>query len=262
MGAGTMFLNDSSCTVLLVHGEFVDASSWAAVVSALQRAGIDVCAPANPLRGLASDAAYLANLAGSIDGPVLLAGHAYGGAVITVAGALAANVVGLAYVAAYAIDAGESCLDVAGRFPDSALGPALRPATYPRPPEPPGVELYLKTEAYATVSGDVAVRAATQRPIAASALEERAAVAAWRTLPSRYVVAAADRMLHPDAQRFMARRAVAQTIELDASHAVVRSHADEVAAQLVRAAQLTPTRSTTKISVSSGPMTPPAPRLP
>ena len=128
---------------------------------------------------------------------MLLAGHAYGGAVITVAGALASNVVGLAYVAAYAVDAGESCLDVAGRFPDSALGPALRPATYPRPPEPPGVELYLKTEAYATVSGDIAVRAATQRPIAASALEERAAAAAWRTLPSRYVVAAADRMLHP-----------------------------------------------------------------
>ena len=240
MAAGTTFQNDTSSTVLLVHGEFVDASSWASVAGALQVGGIDVWAPANPLRGLAADAAYLANVAGGIDGPVLLAGHAYGGAVITVAGALAHNVVGLVYVAAYAVDAGESCLDVAGRFPDSALGPALRPATYPRPPEPPGVELYLKPEAYAPVSGDAPARAAAQRPIAAAALEERAPAAAWHTLPSWYVVAAEDRMLHPDAQRFMARRAVAQTIELDASHAVVRTHADRIAALLVSAAHLTP----------------------
>ena len=260
--AGGSFQLGATPTVLLVHGEFADGSSWTEVAAALQLAGIDVGVPANALRGLGADAAYLAHLAGCIDGPVLLVGHAYGGAVVTVAGALARNVVGVAYVAAYALDVGESCIDVAVRFPDNDLGPALQPATYPRAAAPLGVELYLKADAYAAVSGDLPAQAATQRPIAAGALEERAGAAAWRTLPSWYVVATGDRMLDPAAQRFMARRAIAETIELDAPHALVRSHADAIASLLAGAAQLTPTRSTTKMSVSSGPMTPPAPRLP
>src|SRR5258708_30624778 len=122
--------NGSTPTALLVHGAFTDGSMWTGVIAQLQAAGIGVVAVANPLRGLASDAAYVSSAAAEIDGPVILAGHGYGGAVITAAGSGAANVVGLAYVAAYALDVGESALDVvSGRFPGSTLLPALRPAT-------------------------------------------------------------------------------------------------------------------------------------
>src|SRR6201996_9740686 len=102
--------NGSSPTVLLVHGAFEDASSWAGVIAPLQRAGIEAVAPANPLRGLNSDARYIASVAEEIDGPTMLVGHSYGGAVNTVAAALAGNVVGLVYVTAYALDVGESVL--------------------------------------------------------------------------------------------------------------------------------------------------------
>src|SRR5450755_480607 len=106
MSRSGTFRNGSTPTVLLVHGAFGDGSMWAAVIAELQDAGIGVMAPANPLRGLASDAAYVASVAAAIDGPVMLAGHGYGGAVVTVAGCAAGNVVGLVYVTGYALDAG------------------------------------------------------------------------------------------------------------------------------------------------------------
>lgn len=111
------FRNGSLPTVLLVHGAFADASIWAGVVSRLQFAGIDVVAPANPLRGLAIDARYIASVADEIDGPAILVGHSYGGAVITAVGSTLSNVLGLVYVAAFALEAGESVLDVSRRFP-------------------------------------------------------------------------------------------------------------------------------------------------
>ena len=91
-------------TIVLVHGGFADASFWAPVIRELQASGLPVLAPANPLRGLASDAEYIASVVRQVDGPVLLVGHSYGGAVISVAGAAADNVVGLVYVAAFALD--------------------------------------------------------------------------------------------------------------------------------------------------------------
>jgi pimeloyl-ACP methyl ester carboxylesterase len=228
-------------TVLLVHGAFADASSWAGVVPELLAAGIDVLAPANPLRELTTDAAYIAGVAAEIDGPVLLAGHSYGGAVITVAGAQATNVVGLVYIAAYAVDEGESAVDINGRFPQTRLGLALRPVTFTNGRGALAVELYIKGDAFQAVfAADLpepltTVLAATQRPITAAALEGRPEAVAWRTLPSWYMVATRDQALHPQAQRFMAQRADALTVEVDASHLVMLSQPAAVA-ELIRTA--------------------------
>ncbi len=166
--------------MLLVHGPFADTSSWAGVIARLQAAGIDAVALANPLRGLSADARYIASAAEEIDGPTILAGHSYGGAVTTVAAALTDNVVGLVYVTAFALDEGESTLDVSAQFPESPLTAALRPAVCPGDDDQSIVELYIDRDAFprvfaADLSAKVAaVAAATQRPIAAAALEERA----------------------------------------------------------------------------------------
>ncbi len=234
--------NGSTPTVLLVHGGFADASSWAGVIAQLQTAGIDAVAPANPLRGLSADARYIANVAEEIDGPTMLVGHSYGGAVTTVAAALAGNVVGLVYVTGFALDEGESVLDVSTRFPESLLTAALRPAVCSDGDDRSIVELYIDRDAFPRVfAADLlakvaAVAAATQRPIAAAALEERASAAAWKTLQCWYVVATADQVIHPDAQRFMAARAAARSLEVDASHAVATSQPELVADRIQEAA--------------------------
>ncbi|TWP53938.1 alpha/beta hydrolase [Lentzea tibetensis] len=214
------FVNGSTPTVLLVHGAFTDASSWAGVITGLQGSGVEVAAVANPLRGIADDAAYLTSVAAAIDGPLVLVGHAYGGAVITESGARPGNVVGLVYVAAYAPAEGERLLDLTTTF----LGPVLRPV---------GAELYLTTAGHCELFGsDDGWPAVAQRPIAATAFEEPVTTAAWRTLPSWFVVANGDRAIHPDTQRFMARRADADTVEVDACHAVARARPDEVVAHI------------------------------
>jgi pimeloyl-ACP methyl ester carboxylesterase len=242
MSSSAGLRNGSTPTVLLVHGAFADASSWAGVIAQLQTAGIDVVAPANPLRGLSSDARYIASVVEEIDGPTMLVGHAYGGAVVTVAAALEGNVVGLVYVTAFALDEGESVLDVSARFSDGLVAGALRPAVCPDGDGGSIVELYIDRDAFPTVfaadlPADVAaVAAATQRPIAAAAFEERASAAAWKTLQCWYVVATADRVIHPDAQRFMAARAAARPLEVDASHAIASSQPELVADRIHEAA--------------------------
>jgi pimeloyl-ACP methyl ester carboxylesterase len=164
-------------TVVLVHGAFADTSSWGGVIVELQSAGISVLAPPNPLRSLDGDAAYIAERVRQIDGPVLLVGHSYGGAVITVAGAAAHNVVGLVYIAAFIPDEGESLAEIGAPFPQSRLAEVVRQNT----------------------------AAVSQRPLAASALfVDTASAAAWRTLPSWAIIPTGDESIHPDAQRFMA----------------------------------------------------------
>jgi pimeloyl-ACP methyl ester carboxylesterase len=114
-------------TVVLVHGAFADASNWAGVIPILQAAGVDVLAPANPLRGIDHDAAYIASVASQLPGPVLLVAHSYGGAVITNAGSRADNVRGLVYVGAFIPDEGETLQNLADQATDSKVLPALRP---------------------------------------------------------------------------------------------------------------------------------------
>jgi len=235
--------NGSTPVVLLVHGAFTDASSWREVIAELRRAGVEAVAVANPLRGLDADAAYIACLAEEIDGPVMLVGHCYGGAVITLAGASSRNVLGLLYVAGYALDEGESLLDLTTRFQDMMLTSSLRPAVVRLGNGPPSIELYIDRDAFPSVfAADLpaavsAVAARSQRPITASAFEAKASAAAWKTLQSWYIVATADRVIAPEAQRFMAARANAMTIEIGASHAVAISQPAVVADQ-IRAAAL------------------------
>ncbi len=236
------FRNGSTPTVLLVHGAFADGSMWAGVIAELQAAGIGVLAPANPLRSLSADAGYIASVAGEIDGPVLLAGHSYGGAVITTARSTVGNIVGLVYLTAFALDEGESVLDICRRFPDSQLVSALRPATFPDLNGDLGVELYIDRETFPQVfAADLPYRAAAaaaaaQRPITAAAFEEKSLSAAWKTMPSWYMIATADQLIPPEAQHFMAQRAGAHTMEIRASHAVALTQPAAVAEQIAAAA--------------------------
>ncbi|WP_371095171.1 alpha/beta fold hydrolase [Streptomyces sanglieri] len=226
-------------TAVLVHGAFADAASWTGVIAELQNHGIPVVAPPNPLRGLASDAAYIASVAAQIDGPVVLVGHSYGGAIISVAGA-AENVVGLVYVAAYVTEEGESLGELQGRFPLSPLVSNLREATYPAEGAEPAVEVTIKAEAFPDIfAADVPaaatkILAVAQRPLAASAFTETASAAAWKTKPSWALVAGADQAINPEVERFGAKRAGATIVEIEgASHAVAVSRPKEVA-ELIR----------------------------
>jgi pimeloyl-ACP methyl ester carboxylesterase len=220
-------------TVVLVHGGFADASFWAPVIEELQSGDVPVLAPPNPLRGLAHDAEYIASYVNQIDGPVLLVGHSYGGAVISVAGASTPNAVGLVYVAAFALDEGESFGEIFGRFGDTPLVGAVRPSHYPLAGGETAVELTIAPELYreafaADLSEDVTrVLAVSQRPFAAI-FEDRAQAAAWKTLPSWAVVATKDRAAGTDVVRAHAQRAGAAITELDGSHVIMISQPQAV----------------------------------
>jgi pimeloyl-ACP methyl ester carboxylesterase len=214
-----------------------------------------VLAPPNPLRGLALDAEYIASFVNQLDGPVVLVGHSYGGAVISVAGAAADNVVGLVYVAAFILDDGESFGEIFAGFPPTPLGEALRPSHYPLPGGETAVELTIAPEYYrsafaADLSADVTdVLAVMQRPFAAI-FDERAQAAAWKTLPSWAVVATADNAIHPDAERHMAHRAGAETIEVDASHSIALSQPRAVVELIQTAVDATSTSDATGVAVA------------
>jgi pimeloyl-ACP methyl ester carboxylesterase len=228
-------------TIVLVHGAFADAASWAPVTLKLLEAGHTVLVPPVFNRSLIGDSAYIRSFVEQIDGPVLLAGHSYGGAVITVAGA-AENVVGLVYVAGYALDEGESLGQLQGGFPDSELAANLVYAPYPIEGAEPGTDVSVTISAFpqvfaAGVPADTArVLAVGQRPLAAVAFSETAPVAAWKTTPSWGIVSSADHTINPDVERFGYKRAGARTvIELDAPHLVMQTHPAEVAAFITQA---------------------------
>nr|WP_106435781.1 alpha/beta hydrolase [Streptomyces davaonensis] len=247
--ADTRYTGGGRPTVVLVHGAWADASGWSTVVGQLQEAGFPVIAPAIPLRGLSSDAAYLAKLLEVTPGPLILVGHSYGGAVISQAAAGNDRVQALVYVAAFIPDAGESAAALAVKFPGSHLSDdphaeiptALQPVPYDG-----GIDLYLRPDKFRDVflsnrlsRQRAAVLAATQRPAGAVALGEPAQEAAWKTVPSYALVAGADHTIPPAAERFMAQRAGAHTVEADAPHAVHLTHPDTVVRLIRRAAKET-----------------------
>jgi pimeloyl-ACP methyl ester carboxylesterase len=230
-------------TVVLVHGAFADASSWRGVFEALESDGRKVLAPPSPLRGLESDAEYISAITGSVDGPVLLVGHSWGGAVITVAG-VAENVVGLVYVAGFAPDEGESLGALQAGFAAPPAAGHFLPAEIPG-----GVEVAIDPAAFAEVfaadidPADAAFMAIAQRPLSAMALEERAAAAAWRTKPSWAVLPTQDSAIHPDVHRFSYERAGARTTEVPgASHVVMISNPGIVAGVITEALSAVPTQ--------------------
>src|SRR5258708_26828038 len=217
----------SEPAIVVVHGAFADASGFAGVIRELESAGHTVIAPPNPLRSLASDADAVNAVVKAIDGPVLLVGHSYGGAVITQASAGLDNVTGLVYLAAFGIDAGESCASVQDPFPPSLLASTSYRTSYDAPGAPHGPDLYIGKEQFretfcADVPVDVAdVMYATQRPLSAAALTENATAAGWKTKPSWFLVSEHDNAIPPDAGRFMAERMGAVTEPISGSHTAV-----------------------------------------
>jgi len=221
----------SKPTVVLVHGAFAESSSWNPVTAKLLAKGYPVVAIAIPLRGVKTDAVYLDELLGSIEGPIVLVGHSYGGNVISNIATTKTNVKALVFVSGVAPDVGESASSLAGKFPGSTLGPALAP---PVVLADGSKDLYIQQDKYpAQFCADVPLRAAklmatTQRPITREALDEGGGVPAWKTLPSWFLYGSADKNIPPAVHAFMAKRAGAkQTIEIQgASHVVMISHPD------------------------------------
>ncbi|GID30933.1 alpha/beta fold hydrolase [Paractinoplanes brasiliensis] len=219
-------------TVVLVHGAFADASGWNGVAERLLRGGYPVIAPANPLRGVSADAAYLADVLATIAGPTVLVGHSYGGMVITNAAGRNPNVRALVYVAAFAPDQGESLIDLQNRSPGTRLTEA---ALDFRPYGEGLVDAYIKASAFPGVfAGDVPATTARlmwagQRPADLRALGEPSGTPAWTSIPSWYLAARNDQVLPIAAQRSMAKRAGARVREVGASHVAMISQPAAVA---------------------------------
>ena len=229
----------SKPTVVLVHGAWADASSWAKVTSRLQDDGYRVLAAPNPLRGLSSDAAYLAAfLQQRTTGPVVLVGHSYGGAVITNAALSDPDVKALVYVDAFVPDQGETVLGLQGGGGDpTALFDFVQ---YPGAP-PGDVDLYIKLGVFPQVFANdlpattAAQLAASQRPITFGALQEPSGAPAWRSLPSWYLVGTDDHILPPALQLFMAQRAESTITQVPASHLSMLSRPGAVVRLIVAA---------------------------
>jgi pimeloyl-ACP methyl ester carboxylesterase len=238
-------MTDSSSqtpTVVLVHGAFADAGSFAAVTDILLKAGVPVLGPAVPLRGLASDIAYIASVFAQVDGPILAVGHSYGGALISNAAATSSNVKGLVFVSGFSPEVDESLGEVEGTSRDSALAPALVQRTYPTGVgNETAIELFVDLTKFHTVfAGDLPedqanVYGATQRPVAAAAFEEKSTAAAWKTLPSWAVVARGDKAAGSDVILSMAQRAGADILELEGSHVIMISQPQAVADVIMKA---------------------------
>ena len=222
----------SSPTVVLVHGAFADASGWNGVIERLQAEGVQVSAPANPLRGIAADSAYVAAVLAQIDGPVVAVGHSYGGAVIT--NAATDNVVGLVYVSAFAPDEGETLGSVEAGSKDSVLSSALVPRHFPVADGGSATEFSIDPakvrDAFAgdLSEQDAALIAATQRPVAEAAFSEPNGPPAWKHIPSWAVVASGDKAAGADVVRSMAERAGARITEVDGSHVIMVSQPQAV----------------------------------
>ena len=235
---------DVKPTIVLVHGAFADASSWNGVIERLQEQDYAVVAPANPLRGLVVDSAYLASVVNQIDGPVLLVGHSYGGALITNAATNTPNAVGLVYVAAFAPDAGERLGEVEAESKDSVLNTALVQRHYPTGLDGETaieflIDPALFRDAFAAdlPAEGTALAAATQRPVAAAAFSDASGPPAWKRLPSWAVVATGDKGAGTDVIRAMARRAGADIVEVDGSHVIMVSQPQAVTDLILKAAQ-------------------------
>jgi pimeloyl-ACP methyl ester carboxylesterase len=219
--------DNSKVSVVLVHGAFADASSWRRVIPILEKDGFTVTAVQNPLKSLADDVATTKRVIDSQKENVILVGHSYGGAVITDAAAGNSKVKGLVYVAAFAPDAGEALGGLIERFSPSPLATALVPDS--------AGFLYIDRSKFQEVfandltKDEAALLASTQKPIAGAIFGESLKAAAWKTIPSWYVVSTQDNAINPDLERFMAKRIGAEAKEIKASHVSFISNPAEVA---------------------------------
>ena len=228
--------------VVLVHGAWADGSSWSAVIEPLQADGYNVTAPQFPVTSLADDVARLRQVLALQDGPTVVAGHSYGGQIMTALGADAPNVVGLVYIAAFGLDEGES---IGGLL---AQGPPTSGAGAPRRRRA-GLRLAAGGRLRDTTSRPTSTRSrpgscfAVQQPLAESTLEDVMGVPAWKSLPSWYLVADNDEAIPPDAERQFAARMGATTVEVPTNHVAMVSHPDDVVNLIKRAAEAAPVTS-------------------
>ncbi|OAI40458.1 hypothetical protein AYO39_01270 [Actinobacteria bacterium SCGC AG-212-D09] len=221
--------------VVLVHGAWADGSSWSAVIGRLQAEGYNVTAPQFPMNTLADNVARLRLVLGRQDGPTIVAGHSYGGQIITALGADAPNVVGLVYIAAFGLDEGES------------IGALLQQG----PPTPALAHLDIDAQGFAWLPEDdfvnhfaadvdpaqARIMYAVQQPLHSSALADVMGVPAWKSLPSWYLVADGDQAIPPDAERQFAARMGADTIEVATNHVAMVSHPDKALERITTAAR-------------------------
>jgi pimeloyl-ACP methyl ester carboxylesterase len=231
-------------TIVLVHGAFAESSSWDDVIDPLREAGHPVIAAANPLRGLASDAAAVADVVRAVDGPVVLAAHSYGGAVISNVPADAGEIVGLVYACGFAPEPGEHCFQLAGMFPGSMLGDeTARPVSR----SDGTTDLYIAPDSFHDIfcqdvrAPQAALMAATQRPATQEALVEPSGERPlWKRVPSWFLIGEEDRIIPAALQRYMAERARAQrTVAIEgASHAISVSRPDATVQPILEAAAL------------------------
>lgn len=242
---------NSRPTIVLVHGAFADSSGWTGPIKRLRAEGFEALAPANPLRGLAGDAEYLRAFLGTISGPIVLVGHSYGGAVITNAATGLSAVKALVYINAFALDEGEpvaAATGLGGGHTELVDHIVVRP--FPGAAEGDG-DAYLDPAFFPSMfaqdvpEADAAAMAATQRPAALATLGAPSGVPAWKTIPSWYLVSSDDRIIPAEAERFMAARASARTVEIRSSHVAMITHPEDVADLILDAA-----RTTTRETVS------------
>ena len=231
-------------TIVLVHGAFAESSSWDGVIDPLIDAGHPVIAAANPLRSLASDAATVADVVRSVEGPVVLAGHSYGGPVMSNVPADAGEIVGLVYANAFAPEPGEHCFQLAAMFPGSMLGPETSRAV---PLSDGTTDLYVASDSFHDVfcqdvpAPQAALMAITQRPATQEALTEPSGDhPLWKDVPSWFLTGEQDHIIPAELQRFMAKRAGARrTIQIPgASHAITVSQPEAAADLILEAAAL------------------------
>ena len=240
--AGGLAGQSAKPTIVLVHGAFADGSSWSKVIPMLQRDGYTVIAVQNPLTSLAADVETTKRVVDAQTGPVVLVGHSYGGAVITAAAAGSANVKALVYIAAFAPEVGEPIGAFGEKYP-APLGAALKP-------DAAGFLYIDPAKFHELFAADLPVAetnvaAATQKPIIGSAFGATVEQAAWKTIPSWYMVAQDDKAINPELERFYAKRMNAKVTEVKSSHVPFLSHPAVVARWIEQAAGAAGARSAT-----------------
>ena len=233
-------------TIVLVHGGYADSSCWNDVIRKLQRKGYTTIAGSNPLRGIPTDAPYIASLLDSITGPVVLVAHSMGGTVTTNAAAGKSNVKALVYIAAFVPDIGETQGDLINKFPGSEVLPVSVPVPYTKADGTTGTDLYLSKDGQAAFAADVSTETfrllqATQRPFDADSFIYPTTAAAWQTIPSWGLVAGRDKAIPPACERFMYSRAnFHKVVEVPtSSHVAMLSHPQIVASLIDDAARAT-----------------------
>ena len=229
-------------SIVLVHGAWADGSSWGKVIPLLAEAGFNVVATQQNLLSLADDAEIARRTIEALEGPVLLVGHSYGGAVITETAHLCSNLIGLVYIAGFAPDKGESLSILSSGSPVASPGAAaIRPDKY-------GF-LWIDRQLFADNfcqdldKTEAHTMAITQRPLSVASYEDKITDAGWKNLPCWYQVSMEDRMIPAPAEQFMAQRINARTITLPSSHVSMLSHPEEIADFILSAAEELTARS-------------------